>query len=245
MPLAPECQLIADELSFLELEKEALEQKYERKGIEPSGIDRQRINQLNNLIPQKSNELDQCRLEHPDTPPPPPAPSLNATFTGTVTFRTNHPQALGPFEANIQFGLRFSGNSGDTKLTLVTITDFPPIQTSDVIITKIGSAAAKFNDPRQGDMKLPVSLFFDIQSWFVGDSFIDVAPTTQTVFSPITNANLIGSPLKTDGKIKIVAAGKFREGFLAGKDGTTELEGSISPNPLSGRKKGTTWVLRI
>ena len=152
---------------------------------------------------------------------------LSTTLTGTATLTTSNSRARGPFTVPLTAGLFF-----DDSRTIVSVTSFPPItvKTGDgpVIVSRTGGANGSFTKST-GAMTLPVELHFDLPDDTpipIGDSDLPISLGTGSV------GGLNGARLdRTTGRIRLVGAGTFDEGFLDNEQATLVVDGELADLP--------------
>lgn len=165
---------------------------------------------------------------------PPVCGRVAATLSGTVTMQTSHPDAQGPFTQPIQAGLQF-----DSDCNTVSVTSFPPISLS--FPTPLGTNTSTFTMQGGGVGTMPrnvptrnitLPLLIGLDNSLEGgnpDSLLSVTLTSSAIQT--FRGQLTGTPLQLDGRIVLVASGRFSGGYLRGADATLVLEGRITPVP--------------
>lgn len=250
--IPPQCQRIADDIATREQSyRDRIALLREQAAEATSQAERRRLlARIRTLEQQRArdqnlirlrNELRQCRAQFDTTPRRPVAPAeLNASFTGNVVVNTTHPRAGGPFNQNLNLGIRFSRDR-----CTVTITSFPtitfqtpptPVGRIDVSITQSGGGTGQFF-PVSGELVLPISLHFHYDTIFAGDDNASMTITTGNSISPRGTFNLTGARLNTNngttvfGNLTLVGTTIFQDGFLGGQEGGFTITGQIGPPP--------------
>ncbi len=145
---------------------------------------------------------------------------LSATFKGTATLTTSNSNAKGPFNKNVNIGLRFSVRDHKD----VSITSFPKISVSyDTPVGEVttsvtmNSGSGTFNKSTN-KITLNLNLAFKHSTALAGDSTLAITLKTD-------------SPLDAAGKITVSGSSKFKDGYLDGDTCTLSVKGTISPRP--------------
>ncbi len=166
---------------------------------------------------------------------------LLATFTGTSTIRTTHPDAPGPFVDTLTAGAEFSAARRTVVLRLpqirrVTTPPQQPNVTVTIEVTMVGRGTGMFT-PADGSMAVPVTLLFRVLVQYLG---ITVSDTTSTLTDTLTTGSDTsptgafsdtGAPMDGTGFVVLVADGQFSGGVLNGRDASLVIVGTVSPRP--------------
>jgi hypothetical protein len=164
---------------------------------------------------------------------------LLATFTGTSTISTTHPDAPGPFVDTLTAGAEFSADRRTVVLRLPQIrrvTTPQPDVTVTIEVTMVGGGTGMFT-PADGSMAVPVTLLFRVLVQFLG---ITVSDTTSTLSDTLTTGSDTsptgafsdtGAPMDGTGFVVLVADGQFTGGVLNGRDVSLVIVGTVSPRP--------------
>jgi hypothetical protein len=166
---------------------------------------------------------------------------LLATFTGTSTIRTTHPQARGPFVDTLTAGVEFSADRRTVVLRLpqirrVTTPPDQPDVTVTIEATMVGGGTGMFT-PADGSLAVPVTLLFRVLVQFLGFTVSDTTSTlsdtltTGSDTSPTGAFSDTGAPMGGTGFVVLVADGQFSGGVLNGRDASLVIVGTVSPRP--------------
>ena len=235
-PLAvpPECQQFADSVRRLDTEISELQERLRTAGAQKGQLV-SAIRRLNSQRDSARADLARCRTEHGAAPRQLAPNTLNASLTGTATLQTTDGNAPGPFTKDINIALRFSRNR-----CVVTITNFPSLTLRtrslpvigriNVTVTKTGGGQGAFH-PISGVMSMPITLHFHYDSALVADDDATFDLTTTQSISRNATFNVTGSPLTPAGDIRLVGTTRFRNGYLAGKEGSLVITATIAPHP--------------
>lgn len=165
---------------------------------------------------------------------------LTATFIGAATLRIADPDTkiAGPFVRQITASLIFGGNrqtAGISVFPVITVGPFSTIAGSNTMTVKKKSGGSGGFDLASGGMRIPLTLRFDhsLPNFLVGDSDLPLALTTGSETSPGGAFTLAGSPLSpATGAVTLVGASRFVGGWLAPRDCSISIAGTISPSPF-------------
>lgn len=143
---------------------------------------------------------------------------LNAQFRGRATATTDNSFANGPFSMDILIPVQFS----DWDRRFITIKNFPKLEINPgglagVVVSQIGIGSGTFN-PELNRITFTIRLLFEID--IVNDSEIELYFEST-------------SPLDDNGNITLLGTGQFTSGFLDDNYCFMELEGTITPHPLT------------
>jgi hypothetical protein len=221
MPLAPECQAIADDIAAMEGEKRGLQQELQTAapGEKPAIVGQ--IKSLIKRISAASIRLTDCINSHAG---PPPAPPLDTVLNGTATMTTTYGAAPGPFTAPVSIQVTFNG-----ARTFVAMTSFPPITATfstplgknTCTITRSSGGTGSY---AAGTLVVPITLHFD-QSidlpFYDEDSDLPLILTTSSPGAPVDGA----------GHVVLAGTGTFTGGVLGGSMGSITLDGTFATHP--------------
>lgn len=163
---------------------------------------------------------------------------LTAAFTGAATLKIADPDTniAGPFVRQITASLVFGGNRqtvGISAFPAITVGPFSTMLGSNTMTVKKKSGGSGEFDLASGRMRIPLTLRFDHSLFLVGDSDLPFVLTTASETSPGGAFTLSGSPLNRDtGAVTLVGASKFVGGYLAPRDCSISIAGTISPSPF-------------
>jgi hypothetical protein len=219
------CETIQAEIDALTLEKRGLQQ--DLRDAAPSGKPHiaNQIRRVNGQILVKKGELYRCQVEH-GIPV-----FLRTTLKGRVRLTTSAAgEAAGPFTENVKLSVTFNA-----QRTSIDVSAFPQIE-SDPMDTPLGENVTTVTAfPERGRFRkstgrivIPVTLFFDqsVEVPFEVDSTLDVELETGNVGS------LDGRPLDRDTReLRLVGAGRFKDGCLDGETGEVVLDGKLKDLP--------------
>lgn len=245
-PLVPsQCHQIAAELEerqdYFHREINRLTEQHvgneaERKRVtaQINALKRQRNAELARL----RNELQQCQQQHSNTASrrQEAASTLDAIFTGRITTRTNDGLFPGPFSKNIRVRLQFSRNR-----CVVTITEFPTIDISNVTIKKTDGGTGQFF-PVSGEMKIPISLEADVpivgtkassrlttENSRNGSFNVTGSRLTRTNNAPLEACGTVVNGTTIQCPLTLVGTTTFQGGILLGGDeGSIIINGNIT-----------------
>ena len=153
-------------------------------------------------------------------------PLLHATLTGTATIEIDHPRAGGPTTIDIVVGLAFSPDR-----RTVEIESMPTIDHPDATVTQIGGGQGTF-DPATGAMAITVELNFQLKTEHPVDRSCPITFDLTTASDSSGIFSETGSRLdRQTGRLELVSAAKFTDGFLEPSDALLIVAGVLSPLP--------------
>lgn len=230
-----ECEQFADSIRRLETRITNLQARL--SGASP-GAKADLMRTIRTLTTQRDNaraELNSCLLEHGATQRQLAASELNSNFTGTATLRTSDGNAAGPFNTDVDIDFRFTRSRCN-----LTITNFPTIRlrTRDlpvlgrvnVSVTLTGRGRNSFH-PITGELSIPITLHFHYDTALLSDDDASFILTTERSTSYRSTFDVTGSRLAGGGAITLVGTTRFRNGYLADKEGSLVITANLSPQP--------------
>ncbi len=229
----PECRQLSDSINTLENRIARLQQRLE--GASPAAKPDllRTIRRLNSELDAAKTDFRRCMREHGATPRELAPNELTANVTGTATLETENRDARGPFNADLDMDVRFSRNRCN-----VTITRFPSIsvrrrirgQNVTITVTKTGGGSGSFH-PVSGRMNIPIRLHFRYSHPLAPDDDANFSLSTDDSITRNNGDVVTGSPVNAEGDIRLVGAGRFRNGVLSPSDGTLVIRANIPPRP--------------
>ncbi len=147
---------------------------------------------------------------------------LTSTFAGRGELTTTHPNAPGPFPADVNLTVTFT----DCR-TLINITNFPPIRGSSQnppnrsTVTMIGGGSGRF-DSSNGAIAIPITLKLENSNPFFGNSTLQLE---------LVAAGVADMENSATGQATLRGTGTFVGGALDGHQGTLVIPGTFSPRP--------------
>jgi hypothetical protein len=231
-----ECQQSANAVDSLNTRIARLQERL--NGASPAAKETllQSIRRLNSDLETAQSDLRRCIREHGATPRELAANELIANVTGKARMDTTSDTAPGPHYAeNLDFDITFSRNR-----CRVTVTRFPRVRIMterirnvgriEVTVTKVGDSTGAFH-PLTSAMNFSIRLHFHYDHPLAPDDDATFSLSTDRSITLKDGTVVSGYSVNNEGNFRLVGSGKFRNGILAGSDGTLVIRGTMTPRP--------------
>jgi hypothetical protein len=211
--ICPACESLANQIKSLETQwKYATQNLQETKSNYYAG----EVKDLLKQIALKRAQLNTCMISKCGG-----KPDLNATFSGTAIMTTTNSDVKGPFKEKVSASVIFYKWDRTRFAIGISAIHVGPFDTpaGSNTTTVTGGGPGTLN-PGTGAMTAILNLHFHHSLAVAGDSDLTITVSTSS-----------GSPLNSDGHVRLNGSGKFKDGFLGDDNCTLTITGTISPHP--------------